>query len=595
MQNGIPVGLRSSPSFGLSRSGQLTAIIQSLFWDGSQGWWYDDDDLTTLFQDSAGTTPVTAVEQFVGLQLDKSRGLVLGPELVTNGDFSSGTADWTNRSTGTGTFSVSGGAAVVTGIDGTNRGWFTQTRTTVVGVYYKITFDYTHTSGTVNLIFGSAAGTGSLSLTSSGQKTIYLAASSAATFIGFQTAAGGGNGSIDNISVRELPGNHRYAPASGNRPIWSKRVNLLTKTEQFDDAAWVKASVTVTANAVTAPDGTLTADKVIATNTASTTRAVYQNFTASSTASYVFVVYAKASEYTRFALQEIGSGRFGATFDLSTQTTASLGGAGFVSSSITSVGDGWFRCAVTWNGVASTGYALTAIGYPVGVTPSPAGTSYAGDGTSGIFIWGADLRPANQATGLLPLYQRVNTSTDYDTNGFPGYLKADGVDDFLQTNSINFTATDKITLCAGVRKLSDAASAMFAELSVNAVLNTGAFNVQAPVTGGNSEYRYLGGGTTVRNVLVSGYAAPITNVLTGVQDISGDLILLRINGTQVGSTNLDQGTGNLGNYPAYFFRRGGTTLPFNGYEYGNVAVGKLLTADQTVALETYMNGLTKAY
>jgi hypothetical protein len=245
--------------------------------------------------------------------------------------------------------------------------------------------------------------------------------------------------------------------------------------------------------------------------------------------------------------------------------------------------------------VASTGYALTAIGYPVGVTPSPAGTSYAGDGTSGIFIWGADLRPANQATGLLPLYQRVNTSTDYDTNGFPGYLKADGVDDFLQTNSINFTATDKITLCAGVRKLSDAASAMFAELSVNAVLNTGAFNVQAPVTGGNSEYRYLGGGTTVRNVLVSGYAAPITNVLTGVQDISGDLILLRINGTQVGSTNLDQGTGNLGNYPAYFFRRGGTTLPFNGNEYGNVAVGKLLTADQTVALETYMNGLTKAY
>ena len=45
----------------------------------------------------------------------------------------------------------------------------------------------------------------------------------------------------------------------------------------------------------------------------------------------------------------------------------------------------------------------------------------------------------------------------------------------------------------------------------------------------------------------------------------------------------------------YFFRRAGTSLPFNGYEYGNIAVGKLLTADQLTALETYMNGLTKAY
>ena len=63
----------------------LAQNIQALFADGSQGWWYDDNDTTTLFQDSAGTTPVTAVEQFVGLQLDKSKGLVLGPELVTNG------------------------------------------------------------------------------------------------------------------------------------------------------------------------------------------------------------------------------------------------------------------------------------------------------------------------------------------------------------------------------------------------------------------------------------------------------------------------------------------------------------------------------
>lgn len=44
----------------------------SLFANGEQGAWYDPSDTTTLFQDSAGTTPVTASGQPVGLMLDKS-------------------------------------------------------------------------------------------------------------------------------------------------------------------------------------------------------------------------------------------------------------------------------------------------------------------------------------------------------------------------------------------------------------------------------------------------------------------------------------------------------------------------------------------
>lgn len=43
-----------------------------LFRSGAQGWWFDNSDLATMFQDSAGTTPVTAVGQPVGKQLDKS-------------------------------------------------------------------------------------------------------------------------------------------------------------------------------------------------------------------------------------------------------------------------------------------------------------------------------------------------------------------------------------------------------------------------------------------------------------------------------------------------------------------------------------------
>ena len=71
----------------------------SWFTQGEQGAWYDPSDLTTLFQNYAGTTPVTAVEQPVGLMLDKSQGLALGPELITNGNFNDGTTDWSINST----------------------------------------------------------------------------------------------------------------------------------------------------------------------------------------------------------------------------------------------------------------------------------------------------------------------------------------------------------------------------------------------------------------------------------------------------------------------------------------------------------------
>ena len=52
--------------------GTLTPIGALLFAASEPGAWYDPSDTSTLFQDSAGATPVTAVEQQVGRMLDKS-------------------------------------------------------------------------------------------------------------------------------------------------------------------------------------------------------------------------------------------------------------------------------------------------------------------------------------------------------------------------------------------------------------------------------------------------------------------------------------------------------------------------------------------
>jgi hypothetical protein len=65
--------LGSTPVRKLYRGANLIgARIAELFANGEQGVWFDPSDFSTLFQDSAGTIPVTGVEQPVGLMLDKS-------------------------------------------------------------------------------------------------------------------------------------------------------------------------------------------------------------------------------------------------------------------------------------------------------------------------------------------------------------------------------------------------------------------------------------------------------------------------------------------------------------------------------------------
>lgn len=547
----------------------LAQNIQALFADGSQGWWYDDNDTTTLFQDSAGTTPVTAVEQFVGLQLDKSKGLVLGPELVTNGSFTTD-SDWTK---GAG-WSIAGGVATLTA----NTGILSQTLS-ATNKWVKVSLETT-------LAYQLRIGGGSAGYYS-GSKTLYFF--SPGNLLEF-VPNGSQTGTLDNISIRELPGNHRFQSTSGSRPVWSKRVNLCVNTEALN-ISFLTFSATLTDNQTTTPSGA-PASRLVP-NTVNTVHGAYfsSNFGAGT---FVFSVEAKAAGYPRLGLRVYDGAayRIYVTFDLITGTVV-----GSPTGTVTAdnLGDGWWRVSV--QSVASTGNMGAIAGWVIESLPSNVTVqqAFTGNGTSGMFVSKVDIRYANQATGLLPLYQRVNTSTDYDTNGFPGYLKADGVDDFLQTNSIGFTATDKITLCAGVRKLSDAAQAVVTELSATIASNNGTFLLAAP-DGATNTYGWDSKGTTQVDAVASTFTAPITNVVTGIGNISGDSAIIRVNGVVADTETGDQGTGNYGNYPVYFFHRNSPAgTRFNGYEYGNIAVGKLLTADQLTALETYMNGLTKAY
>jgi hypothetical protein len=160
-------------------------------------------------------------------------------------------------------------------------------------------------------------------------------------------------------------------------------------------------------------------------------------------------------------------------------------------------------------------------------------------------------------------------------------LQFDGSDDFLLTNSINFTSTDKVSVFAGVRKLSDAATGMLMELSASLGVNNGALYITAPSGAGAATYRLASKGTIEVNATASPFAAPNSSVLAGIVNISVDSAVLRINGAQVSQSTADQGTGTYGNYPLYIGRRGGSSLAFNGHLYSLIIVGRLTTDTET--------------
>jgi hypothetical protein len=355
-------------------------------------------------------------------------------------------------------------------------------------------------------------------------------------------------------------------------------VNLLTYSEQFDNAAWSKLGAgtgsvpVVTANAAVAPDGTMTADRIDfnrgAGNLTSDQSSIAQNQA---------VVMTAGIQYTaRFYVKAATGGDIGKIMSYRT-----VAGAAYSNVTLT---DAWRL--VTLTATSAAVQLLLEL-----ISRGTAGS----DNSFSALVWGADVRVTNDGVGI-PAYQRINAATDYDTTGFPLFLNFDGVDDSLATASINFSATDKMSVFAGVRKLSDAAVGSVVELSANVNTNSGSFWVAAPVTVTGPNYYFVSRGTTApAGSIASGNASPTTNVITGLGDIVAPNANIRVNASQIVTDTTTQGTGNFGNYPLYIGMRGGATVPFNGRIYSLIVRGATTTADQIARTEAWVNNITKAY
>jgi hypothetical protein len=220
--------------------------------------------------------------------------------------------------------------------------------------------------------------------------------------------------------------------------------NLLTYSEQFDNAVWNKVLTTVTANtsATTAPDGTNNAEKYAGTNGATTRQSVYQNYSFTAGTKYTLSVFVKQAERRYFSfwfdspnISEGGYYGAGNIIDLQTGTLAS----GSTPMTITSFGNGWYRCSVSATPTVSGSFALSfAIGEPNNNPPYNA----TGDGTSGIYVWGAQLEKGRVASPYVQTVAstvtRPTTATSTISNyshtiNQPQYISYDGTN-----NSIRF-------------------------------------------------------------------------------------------------------------------------------------------------------------
>ena len=195
----------------------------------------------------------------------------------------------------------------------------------------------------------------------------------------------------DRLNVPRLT----YQNGGGGCPsllLEKQSTNLVTYSEEFDNAAWTSASATVSANSTTSPDGTQNAD-LIYPSISGSNLGLYQNTTGVTGVVGTVSCYVKSAGKNWALLGTDNTSSKNVSFDLVNGVVGSV--ATGYTATIENVGNGWYRITTTFQ----SGYSLS---YPfVGVADNT-NRSVTASGTNGIYIWGFQIEISSYPTSYIP-------------------------------------------------------------------------------------------------------------------------------------------------------------------------------------------------
>jgi hypothetical protein len=297
------------------------------------------------------------------------------------------------------------------GTTSNDRSWmlqaFTPIANTILSIYIKL-----NVAGSKTIIFSNGGG-GSQSVTSTDWVRLNVATSGSSGefrigLIGGSTSdtldcsiafaqAETGDIATDYIAttsaavsvgpVANVPRLDYLGSTCGKLLLEPQRTNLITYSEQFDNAAWTKDGSTATANDAVSPDGYTNADKLFETAVTDFHRLYGPLISVTSGTAYTASIFVKAAEVTTFAIELRLTASVGtAVFNLVAET-ATNGGI------VQDYGNGWYRCIFTATATA------TGNGRPFFYIKQA--SSYAGNASNGILIYGASLEEGAYATSYV--------------------------------------------------------------------------------------------------------------------------------------------------------------------------------------------------
>ena len=197
--------------------------------------------------------------------------------------------------------------------------------------------------------------------------------------------------------------------------------NLLGYTEDISNAAWTKSNILAfgsgsVANAILAPTGLQTAD-LITPDTTNNLHRVFANDPFPSSTKLLFACYAKSNGYTKLGLRETGTTGAGAAFDLTGSGSVigayNSGGSTVSDMVISSVGNGWFRISCVFSFASATGMRFAVNLLSPSYVSGDLSASWTANGTSGIYLWGAQLSDSASLDPYVPVYGAAVTSAAY--------------------------------------------------------------------------------------------------------------------------------------------------------------------------------------